>query len=157
MPRSAAEVSPARRGTKARRPWIDTMCGMPLRTHIAPFVKRRCASGPGAAAPVVGVLVLVAVALLMLLDDARVQNQQELENVAFGMPLNWVTQDQGLDPQLPHTTHFVSPWEHPTTSDWLPLVLNLAVIGLVVSGGWCGVQMVRATRCATPGGARRTV
>lgn len=74
----------------------------------------------GAVTAVIGVLDLLVVALLLLLDKVQVQTQPVLSHVALGMPLNWVSQDRGLDPPLPYSAGFISPWENPTTVDWLP-------------------------------------
>ncbi|MCY7287864.1 MAG: hypothetical protein LH624_06335 [Cryobacterium sp.] len=52
----------------------------------------------GVAAGTLACLDLLVVALLMLLEKVEVQTQQELGQVAFGTPLNWVTQDQALNP-----------------------------------------------------------
>jgi hypothetical protein len=96
----------------------------------------------------IGALDLALVALLLFLDKVKVQSQQELARVGLGMPLNWVTQNQGIDPPLPWRTSFMSPWENPTTIAWLPLVVNVVIVGLLMTGVWVGVQAVRGRRSA---------
>jgi len=110
------------------------MGDMTMNTDIGPFVAPRHTPRRGVVAAAIGLLTFLFVLLLMLLDRAQVQTQQELAHVAFGMPLNWVTQTQGLDPPLPFSTQFISPWENPTDIALLPLALNLIVIGLVLAG-----------------------
>ncbi len=97
---------------------------------------------------VIGALDLVAVGLLVLLDEVEVRSQQGFGRVAFGGPLNWITQDQALDPPFSHSASIASPWENPTAIDWLPLVVNLVVVGLVLAVVWRGV-LVMLSRCST--------
>ena len=102
----------------------------------------------GVAAAVIGALDVAVVALLMLIDKVEVQAQEGLDQVAFGMPLNWVTQQQTLDPPLPYSANFISPWENPTAIEWLPLALNLLLVGVVLAGVWRLVLALRSSRSA---------
>ena len=123
------------------------MCDMTMSTGTEPSVEPRPRPGVRVFATVViGVLALLVVALLLVLDKVQVQTQQELGHVAFGMPLSWVTQHQVIDPPLPWHTSFTSPWESPTNIDWLPLALNVVVVGLVLFGVWRAVLAVRSSR-----------
>lgn len=91
---------------------------------------------------------LALVALLLFLDGVRVQSPQELPRVGLGLPLDWVTQVQDIDPPLPWRTRFISPWENATTIGWLPLALNVVIVGLLLAGVGMGVQAVRGRRTA---------
>ena len=123
------------------------MCDMTMSTGTEPSVEPPPRPGVRVFATVViGVLALLVVALLLVLDKVQVQTQQELGHVAFGMPLVQVTQHQVIDPPLPWHTSFMSPWENPTNIDWLPLALNVVVVGLVLVGVWRAVLAVRSSR-----------
>ncbi|HST86633.1 MAG TPA: hypothetical protein VLL08_33150 [Kineosporiaceae bacterium] len=117
-------------------------------SDAGPAVERRHRPRLGAVA-VFGGLTFLIVVLLTLLDRAQVQTQQELEHVAFGMPLNWVTQTQSLDPPLPYSTEFLSPWENPSHIDLLPLALNMIILGLVLAGIWSAVASMRSRPSTT--------
>ena len=125
-----------------------TMCDMTESADTETSVEPRHRPRVAVAAAVIGGLDLVVVALLMLLDKVEVQTEQGLGHVAFGMPLNWVTQDQGLDPPVPYSATFASPWENPTALEWLPLVLNVVIVGLVLAGVWRVVVALRSAHSA---------
>ena len=124
------------------------MCSMAQSARAAPSAEPRVRPRVAVAVAAIGALDLALVALLLFLDKVKVQSQQELARVGLGMPLNWVTQNQGIDPPLPWRTSFMSPWENPTTIAWLPLVVNVVIVGLLVTGVWVGVQAVRGRRSA---------
>src|SRR3954447_10848885 len=117
-------------------PGMTTSTGTEL--AVAPLGRRRA----WVAAAVIGVLDVVLVAVLMVFDKVDVRTPGQLGHVASGWPLNWVVQDQGIEPPLPYRTGFVSPWESSTTIDWLPLVLDLVIVGLVMTTLWRGVLAV---------------
>ena len=98
---------------------------------------------------VIAALDVVVVALLVLVDKVDVQTREELDRVAFGLPLSWVTQQQTSEPPLPYTAGFSSPWENPTTIEWLPLALNLLVVGVVIAGAWRLALALRSLRPTT--------
>lgn len=86
----------------------------------------------------------LAVVLLTVLDRVQVQSQGQLARVAFGKPLAWVTQNQTLDPPMPHSATFLSPWAHPTTIQVLPLAIDVALVGVVLTAVWCAVRGLRS-------------
>jgi hypothetical protein len=133
---------------RVERRTAGTMCAMTGSTASKTYLEPR-RPRVGVAAAVVGTVDLLVVALLMLLDKADVQTEQGLRTVAFGMPLNWVTQDQALDPSLPYSASFASPWENPTTIEWVPLVLSVVIVGLVLAGVWRLVLALPSGRSAT--------
>lgn len=122
------------------------MCVMTESTATRASVELLRRTHVGVAAAGVGALVGLVVVLLMLLDKVEVLTQQGLRDVEFGAPLNWVTQDQALDPLLPYSASFASPWEHSTTVDWLTLALNLAIAGVVLVGAWRATLLARSRR-----------
>lgn len=123
------------------------MSDMSLGTDADLLVVPRQRPRVAAAVAVIGVLSLLIVTLLMLLDRVEVQTHQELAQVAFGMPLDWVKQDQAfLDPPVPYRAGFYWPWESPATIDFLPLVVNAALVGLVLLGVWRVVRVLRDHR-----------
>jgi hypothetical protein len=124
------------------------MCAMTRSTATKTSVGPRRRPRVGVAAAVVGTVDLLVVALLMLLDTVEVRTEQGLGAVAFGMPLSWVTQDQALDPPLPYSASFASPWENPTTIEWLPLVVSVVIVGLVLAGVWRVVLALPSGRSA---------
>ena len=124
------------------------MCSMTQSAQVVPAAEHGARPRVALAVASISALDLALVALLLVLDKAQVQSQQELARVGLGMPLNWVTQDQGIDPPLPWSTSFLSPWDNPTTIAWLPLTVNLVIVGLVLAGVWVGLQAVRGRRSA---------
>jgi hypothetical protein len=74
------------------------------------------------------VLDMFVVLTFTMFDRVQVSGSRDLAGVHFGAPLNWVTQQQSIDPPMPGTTTFLSPWEHPADVAWLPLLANLALI-----------------------------
>ena len=124
------------------------MCSMTQSTHAVPAAEHRARPRVAVAVASIGALDLALVALLMVLDKVQVQSQTELARVGLGMPLNWVTQNQGIDPPLPWRTGVLSPWENPTTIAWLPLAVNLVIVGLVLTGVWACVQVLLGRRSA---------
>jgi hypothetical protein len=152
---TGAVEHPGGNGILERRP-AGTMGAMTGSTVTTTSVEPRRRPRVGVAAAVVGTVDLLVVALLMLLDRVEVQSEQGLGNVAFGMPLSWVTQDQSLDPPLPYSASFASPWENPTTISWVPLVLNVVIVGLVLAGLWRVVCPLRRDANAVPAPAEGT-
>ena len=129
----------ARRGGRLRIVPGDTATQSPIRP-------RRRAGIPVTVVGVLALLAFLSVTLLMLLDGAEVTAQRELRHVALGLPFDWVTQDQALDPPLPYRTGFLSPWENPTTIGWLPLLANLLVVGPLLAVVWRGVRSLLPSR-----------
>lgn len=122
------------------------MCSMAQRIQAAPSAEPRIRPRVALVAAAIGALDVALVALLLFLDRVQVQSRQELARVELGLPLNWVTQNQRTDPPLPWRTGLLSPWENATTTAWLPLVLNVAIVGLLLTGVWAGVQGVHRGR-----------
>jgi len=71
---------------------------------------------------------LVAAVVLVfspLLSRPSVQDLNDLEEVLFGWPIGYVTQDQSsLSPPLPYRTQLLSPLEYPTGMNILRLFLS---------------------------------
>lgn len=64
-----------------------------------------------------------------LLDHEPVESPADQGDVALGLPLAWLHQDQGaLDPPLPGQAGFASPWEHPSTVSPGLLILDVAIV-----------------------------
>ncbi|CAN5412980.1 hypothetical protein BH09ACT12_BH09ACT12_15170 [soil metagenome] len=84
----------------------------------------------------------------MLLDRAQVQRAEGLGHVEFGMPLNWVTQNQSLDPPLPYSASLSSPWENPTSVQFLPLAIDLVLVAALLTVCWLLLRAVQAKRSA---------
>lgn len=124
------------------------MGSMTPSTHVVPAAEPRVRPRVALAGAAIGALDVALVALLLFLDKVQVQSQQELARVGLGMPLNWVTQKQGIDPPLPWRAGFLSPWENPTTIAVLPLFVNLVIVGSVLAGVWFGLQAVGVKRSA---------
>ncbi len=95
---------------------------------------------------VIAALDLTLIVVLLLIDKVQVKAPEELAGVGLGMPLTWVTQDQGIDPPLPWRTRFLSPWENPTTVEWVPFVCNAVIIALLLAGAWFWLQKMRVRR-----------
>ena len=103
-----------------------------------------------ASVAVVAVLLasVILVPALALLDHDTVASQQDLSVVQFGLPLDWVTQDQsGLDPpDFPRHQSLASPLEHPTALTARRYWLNVAALSLVLGTGWAVLARARKSR-----------
>ena len=91
-----------------------------------------------AAAPLIGLLSLVAVGALALLEHPRAASHDALRTLGFGWPADWLVQDQTQvdPPSYPRQMSFISPWEHPATVHALALLLDLAVALVVLTALW---------------------
>ncbi len=112
-------------------------------------VERRRRPRVGAAWAAIAALDLAVVALLVLVDRVEVTTATGLGHVVFGAPLSWVMQDQAGDPSFPYVASLGSPWEDPSTIAWLPLVVDLVVVGLVLAGVWRALLALRSGRPAS--------
>ena len=92
---------------------------------------------------VAGAAILVFV--LAAVDRAHVASHYALSNVAFGMPLNWLNQNQAsLDPPLPHSARLLSPWEYPTDLSLGLLVIDLLVVLALLVGSRFLIRSITA-------------
>ena len=85
-----------------------------------------------------GVMSLVTVLVLTLLDRVRITRPEELASeVGFGLPFDWVAQQQySLDPPLPYSASLRSPWEHVTSAQLVPFVVDVVLVWLAVVVAW---------------------
>ena len=86
-------------------------------------------------------LVLLSAGLVLgsVLIPRPINSRADLDSANFGYPLSFVVQDQsnmsfGLPDSepLPKWLGLYSPWENPTTANWLTFWLNVAVVLLVL-------------------------
>lgn len=103
--------------------------------HVAPFAEPRARRRVALAVVGIGALDEALVARVLLLDTVPVQSSQEPARVGLGLPLNWVTQNQGIGQPLPWRTGFMFPWETPRTIARLPILVDLLIVGLVLGRG----------------------
>lgn len=107
-----------------------------------------------------GLALLLAGALVVcatLLDHATVASKADQADVALGLPVAWLHQDQrGADPPFPFAARLGSVWEDPTTVDAGALVVDglvaLLVVGLVGLLGVAAWRAARAVRRRCAGG-----
>ncbi len=111
----------------------------------------RILARPGRAWRGVG-LALLALAVVIgavFLDSTTVTSNADQADLAFGLPLAWVEQDQSsLEPPFPAEASVLSPNEYPTRIAWLPFVADVAlVLGtlalLGVAGRWLVLRLQR--------------
>ena len=104
------------------------------------------------ARPLLGALALLLAGALVVgataLDHATVASKADQADVALGLPVAWLHQDQrGADPPFPFAARLGSVWEDPTTLAAGAIVVDgrvaLLVVGLL---GLLGVAARRATR-----------
>jgi len=112
-----------------------------------PALRRTSRAWPGIA-PTLAILFLglafAGVVLAALLDQTPVRDRGDQAGVAFGMPFAWLVQDQSAaDPPYPSTAGVLSPWEHSTTVDVLPLLADLAIAGAPVAAAYLTYLAVR--------------
>jgi hypothetical protein len=93
------------------------------------------------------VLVLIAVGITLataLIDHDTTASRSGLARVTFGLPLDWLVQDQSsLDPPFPWNATFISPWENPVSVALFPVVFGgIAVYAVLLAG----LFVVRFTR-----------
>jgi len=81
---------------------------------------------------VLGAAVLLAPASpLVDLDD--VARTSDMASIDLGLPVPWVHQDQsGLDPAGLSSRGLASPWEHPTSVSYGPLLADVALLLVVL-------------------------
>jgi hypothetical protein len=74
----------------------------------------------------------------MVADGEAVGTRAQQDQLSFGWPLAWVTQDQSsLDPPLPYRLSVASPLESPTHFHELALVVDFALmLGVVLAAAW---------------------
>ena len=83
--------------------------------------------------------------VLGLFDRVTVASHAALARLTFGHPLAWLSQDQSsLEPPIPATMRFVSPWEHPASVALVPLLLDVLIACAVLLAGLLAVRFVRA-------------
>lgn len=93
------------------------------------------------------------VAGVTLLDHETVASKADQADVALGLPLAWLHQDQrGADPPFPFAARVGSVWEDPSTVDAGALAVDGLVAVLLV--GLLGLGAVAAGRTAA-GAVRR--
>jgi hypothetical protein len=91
------------------------------------------------------VIALVTVNLLAFRDTARFRDESEVSSLTFGLPLGWLQQDQSaFDRPFPGTTTFSSPWEHPFSVEFVPLLLDSALVMSLLLVAWLVVRAVRS-------------
>ncbi len=117
-----------------RRPWLRTL-------------------GVLAAAVFAVVFSVVLVLLTPWFGHPTVSDRADQQDVAFGMPIAWVHQDQSsLDPPFPWQTEFVSPLEHPTTVSagafLVDVLIVLAAVAVLLGLLVVAVRLLRVSRRA---------
>lgn len=95
-------------------------------------------------ATLLAALAVPVVLALTNIDTYRVAIREDQARVGFGMPLNWLVQDQSsLDPPLPYRLDVGSPLEHPTDMLVVPFVLDVAAVWVVFVGVWVVIWRLR--------------
>jgi hypothetical protein len=94
------------------------------------------------------VLALSAVGLTLataLFDHDTIASRSGLARVTFGLPLDWLVQDQSsLDPPFPWNATFISPWEYPVSVALFPLVFDALAVYVVLLAGLFAVRFTRS-------------
>ena len=116
-----------------------------VESHVEVPNARRSRSRLRFSLVVTGAAILVLV--LAAVDRAHVASHDALSTVPFGLPLNWLNQNQGaLDPPLPHSARLLSPWEYPTDLSLGLLVIDLIVVLALLVGSRFLIRSIRAAR-----------
>ena len=113
-----------------------------------PAQERLRPGGPGwlALAPLAA-LAVTAVFAMALVDGATATSTQELHRLAFGMPQDWLIQNQeAYDPPYPYAASPASPWENPTSVALAPLVVDVLGVLAVLVVVWLGVRLALRRR-----------
>lgn len=80
-------------------------------------------------------LFLINLLILMspLLTESPVSNYDDLKHTAFGFPFPFLLQDlSSYSPPFPYDMSLSSPWENPTSINWLTLIYSLLVVNVPI-------------------------
>ncbi|HJX38250.1 MAG TPA: hypothetical protein VJ714_06610 [Anaerolineae bacterium] len=123
---------------------------MKLRRWNATYQRSRSGKLVCVVGPLLASLLLVLASAFLPLT---VHRQSDLAQVRFGLPMQFLVQDQSrLTPPLPYRTSLSSPWEFPTRVLAVQLLLNTVIIfGLL-----CLVAVISRTIVRSVGRHRGT-
>lgn len=78
---------------------------------------------------IVSTIMCFIVLLSPILTTETVNNADDLKTVRFGFPIPFVTQDlSGYDPPFPYKMSLSSPWENPTSIDFIFLFASFLIV-----------------------------
>ena len=97
------------------------------------------------------VVALSLVGFMAFLDTDRAATPADLSPVSFGLPFDWLAQNQGLlnPPRsaFPVSQHLMSPWELHVQVDWFMLVIDVLIVWFVLLAVY---EVLRRWRGVTP-------